>query len=65
MGSIILSMLLVVVIGTFVLGSVAMGMRGKGRRQHPKVAHSLARAAQAFNGEGEVPSVFHRLARTR
>ncbi|GAB3702911.1 hypothetical protein [Mariniluteicoccus flavus] len=64
MGSIIFAMLLVVVVGTFVIAAVAMGMRGKGKHQHPRMADSFARAAMALNGDGETPDVFDRLVRT-
>ncbi|GAB3622310.1 hypothetical protein GCM10027418_03920 [Mariniluteicoccus endophyticus] len=60
MGSIILSMLFVVLVGTFVIGAVAVGMRGKGKQQHPKVADAFARAAMALNGEAEVPASLQR-----
>lgn len=65
MASIILSMLLVVVVGTFVIGAVAMGMQGKGKQQHPKVADTFARAAMALNGESDTPPLFGRTVRTR
>lgn len=62
MAAIIIAMLFVVIVGTFVIGAVAMGMQGKGKQQHPKVANTFARAAMALNGEGETPSLFGRIA---
>ena len=38
-----------------VWGVVAMGLGGKGKQKHPRLANRFARAAQALNGEGEDP----------
>lgn len=59
-------MIIVVTLLAFVLalgiwGVVGMGMAGKGRTKHPKLAHQFARAAQALNGDGEPPARFVKL----
>lgn len=46
-----------------VWGVVAMGMAGKGRDKHPALADRFARAAQALNGDGEVPERLQKLFR--
>ena len=51
------------VIALSVWGVVAMGMAGKGRDRHPKLAHRFARAAQALNGDGEPPARLVKLLR--
>lgn len=38
-----------------IAGVVIMGMQGRGKSNHPRLAHKFARFAQALNGEGEPP----------
>lgn len=61
MGSVVIFMLFAFGIGVFVCGTVIVGMLGKGKEQHPKMARSMARAAQALNGDGEPPRGLSRL----
>lgn len=44
-----------------VAGVVIMGMQGRGKSNHPRLAHKFARFAQALNGDGEPPRQFDRV----
>lgn len=43
--------LLAVIVALGVWGVAGMGIGGKGRSRHPKLAHRFARMAQVLNGE--------------
>lgn len=60
--SIVLFFLLAILgIAAAVYGMVAVGIEGRHRDRHPGIAHRLARAAQAMNGDGQPPRAFGRL----
>lgn len=61
--SIILFTVLALIIALCVWGVTAMGMAGKGKDKHPRLAHRFARAAQALNGDGEPPARLVKLLR--
>lgn len=61
--SVVIVTILILVVALGVCGVVGIGMAGKGKEKHPALAHHLARAAQALNGDGEVPSRFQKLFR--
>lgn len=61
--SVVIFTILSLAIALGVCGVVGMGMAGKGKEKHPALAHHFARAAQALNGEGQVPSRFEKLFR--
>jgi hypothetical protein len=42
---------LAIVIALGVWGVAGMGIAGKGRDKHPRLAHHFARAAQVLNGD--------------
>lgn len=61
--SIVLFTLLALAVALGIWGVVGMGMAGKGKAKHPKLAHRFALAAQALNGEGEPPARLAKLFR--
>lgn len=61
--SVVLFTVLALIVAIGVCGIVGMGMAGKGKERHPALAHHFARAAQALNGEGQVPPRFEKLFR--
>ncbi|WP_432560497.1 hypothetical protein [Granulicoccus sp. GXG6511] len=61
--SVIIFTVIALVVAFGVWGVVAMGMAGKGKEKHPALAHRFARAAQALNGEGQVPERLEKLFR--
>ncbi|MDO5682319.1 MAG: hypothetical protein Q4G46_05775 [Propionibacteriaceae bacterium] len=61
--SVFIFTLLALLVALGVWGVVAMGMAGKGKDKHPVLADRFARAAQALNGEGEVPERLEKLFR--
>lgn len=61
--SVIIFTVLALVVALGVWGVVGMGMAGKGRDKHPVLADRFARAAQALNGDGEVPERLQKLFR--
>lgn len=61
--SMIVFAVLAIVVALAVWGMVAMGMAGKGKTRHPRLANRFARYAQALNGESEPPERFVKLLR--
>lgn len=61
--SIVLFTILIIAVALGVWGVVAMGMAGKGRDKHPRLASNFARAAQALNGDSEPPARFVKMLR--
>lgn len=59
--SVIILTILALVVAVGVWGVVGMGMAGKGKDKHPALASRFARAAQALNGDGEVPARVQKL----
>jgi ABC-type transporter Mla subunit MlaD len=43
--------LLALIVALGVWGVAGMGIGGKGRTRHPRLAHHFARAAQVLNGD--------------
>jgi hypothetical protein len=63
MPAIIVAMIIIfgVVAGT--AGLVVVGIEGRFKRRAPRLADSMARAAQHLNGDGEPPARFNRILR--
>lgn len=61
--SIILFTLIALAVALCVWGVAAMGMAGKGKDKHPRLANRFAKAAQALNGDGEPPARLVKLLR--
>jgi hypothetical protein len=61
MPAIIVAMIIIfgVVAGT--AGLVVVGIEGRFKQRAPKLADSMARAAQHLNGDGEPPKAFTRI----
>lgn len=58
--SIILFALFAVTLAVAVVGVAAMGVAGKGKNKHPRLANRFAQAAEALNGDSEPPERFVR-----
>lgn len=56
--SIVLFALFAISLAVAVGGVVAMGVAGKGRDKHPRLASRFAQAADALNGDSEPPQRF-------
>lgn len=61
--SMVIFTVLALAVALGVWGVVGMGMAGKGRDKHPKLANRFARAAQALNGDAEPPASLVKLLR--
>ncbi len=59
--SYVLAMSVVIAVALAVLGTVAVGLQGRGKGYAPKVADRLERAARHLNGDAEPPQRFTKL----
>jgi hypothetical protein len=53
--TIVISMIIILGLAGGTVGLVLVGMQGRGRVRAPKLAHTMARAAQHLNGDAQPP----------
>ena len=61
MTAIVVAMIIIFAIVAGITGVVVLGIEGRFKDRAPKVADTMARAAQHLNGDGEPPRAFSRL----
>ncbi len=55
MTTIVIAMIIIMLLTGCTLALVSLGMEGRGRDRHPRLADSAARAALHLNGEADPP----------
>ncbi len=58
---VLITMVLILAVAMTAVGVVVVGMQGRWRSAHPRIAHQLAVLANHLNGEAEPPVVLRRL----
>ncbi len=61
MTAIVIAMIIILAISVGTVGVVIVGMQGRGKRHAPKIADTMAKAAQHLNGDGKPPRQLTRL----
>jgi pyrimidine operon attenuation protein/uracil phosphoribosyltransferase len=59
--SIVIAMVVVLAIVAGTIGTVLVGIEGRGKFRAPRLADKLAKAAQHLNGDGRPPRTFTRI----
>jgi len=61
MTALVVAMIIILAVVAGTAGMVVVGMEGRFKNRAPKLADTMARAAQHLNGDGEPPERFNRI----